>query len=332
MPATSSPRSHRTRSRSRSRWPDARLRQHREAHPVLGPSLILSDPTPRGIHMPDGAADVMLTPAGFVGKSARRTHSKRLPLDDPGALLDQSRVRSPMKRLMVVMAVVGVCVALFLAFGLSRTRVTVQEPRANRDGLPDNSAPPSTIHTETVPRIPQHNTPPSLSADGATTTVALRSDSGRNTTTLPATIEEAIATNSALAKDLACRDSQAKYSMDYKLRMIAGVRDCLAERTQSTGRISFMLHFDNDPATRRSVGTHLEPLTSELTAEDDLIVLECVKAFHAGSVLMNSEKYGGGSARYVSTNLNLPLEDSYIFKMVREGSYTAGTTFGCEVP
>jgi hypothetical protein len=26
------------------------------------------------------------------------------------------------------------------------------------------------------------------------------------------------------------------------------------------------------------------------------------------------------------------LEDSYIFKMVREGSYTAGTTFGCEVP
>ena len=93
-----------------------------------------------------------------------------------------------------------------------------------------------------------------------------------------------------------------------------------------------MLHFDNDPATRRSVGTHLEPISSELTSEDDLIVLECVKAFHSGSVLMNSEKYGRGSTRYVSTGLNLPLEDSYIFKMVREGSYTAGTTFGCEDP
>ena len=120
--------------------------------------------------------------------------------------------------------------------------------------------------------------------------------------------------------------------MDYQLRMIAGVRDCLADRAKSTGRIEFMLHFDNDPATRRSVGTHLEPLESQLTSEDDLIVLECVKAFHSGSVLMNSEKYGRGSKRYVSTGLNLPLEDSYIFKMVREGSYTAGTTFGCEVP
>jgi hypothetical protein len=49
-------------------------------------------------------------------------------------------------------------------------------------------------------------------------------------------------------------------------------------------------------------------------------------------VFTSSEKYGRGSARYVSSNLNLPLEDSYIFKMVREGSYTAGTTFGCEVP
>ena len=138
--------------------------------------------------------------------------------------------------------------------------------------------------------------------------------------------------NAALAKDLACRDPQAKYSMDYHLRMIAGVRECLAGRTKSTGRISFMLHFDNDPATRRSVGTLLEPRSSELTSEDDLIVFECVKAFHAGSVLMNSEKYGRGSARYVPMNLNLPLEDSYIFKMVREGSFTAGTTFGCEVP
>jgi hypothetical protein len=145
-----------------------------------------------------------------------------------------------------------------------------------------------------LPRTPQPTTPSSLSADRATTTVGPQPGTGRNTTTLPATIEEAIATNPALAKDLACRDPQARYDMDSHLRMIAGVRDCLADRTRSVGKISFMLHFDNDPATRRSVGTHLEPLSSELTSEDDLIVLECVKAFHAGSVVMNSEKYGRG--------------------------------------
>jgi len=163
-------------------------------------------------------------------------------------------------------------------------------------------------------------------------TVGSQPRTGRNPATLPATIEEAIATNPALAKDLACRDAQAKYGMDAQLRMIAGVRDCLAGKTKSVGRIQFILHFDNDPATRRSVGTYLEPHSSELTSEDDLIVLECVKAFHTGSVIMNSEKYGGGNARYVTTSLNLPLEDSYIFRVVREGSYTVGTTFGCEVP
>jgi hypothetical protein len=237
-----------------------------------------------------------------------------------------------MKKRVVVIVAVGGCAALFLAFGPSRTRVHVQEPRPNRDGLPGNSAPPATTQAERSSRIPQHNTPSRLSADSATTTVGPRPGIERNTATLPATIEAAIATNPALAKDLACRDPQAKYDMDHHLRMIASVRECLAERTRSTGRISFMLHFDNDPATRRSIGTHVEPLSSELTPEDDLIVLECVKAFHSGSVLMNSEKYGGGNARYAPTNLNLPLEDSYIFKMVREGSYTAGTTFGCEVP
>jgi hypothetical protein len=100
----------------------------------------------------------------------------------------------------------------------------------------------STKHTEILPRIPQHNTPPSRSAESATTTVGPQAGTTRHT--LPATIEEAIAMNPALAKDLACRDSQAKYGMDYQLRMIAGVRDCLADRAKSTGRIAFMLHFD----------------------------------------------------------------------------------------
>src|SRR5262245_28889809 len=154
------------------------------------------------------------------------------------------RMNSPMKRLMVVLVVlvvVGVCVALFLAFGPSRTRVHVQGSRANRDGLPGNSAFSSTRHTEILPRIPQHNTTPSLSAESATTMDGPQPGTRRNTTTLPATIEEAIAMNPALAEDLACRDSQAKYGMDSQLRMIAGVRDCLAGRTKSTGRIEFML-------------------------------------------------------------------------------------------
>src|ERR1044071_2822992 len=131
-----------------------------------------------------------------------------------------------MKKLMVVVVALGVCVALYWAFGLSRTRVHVQGPRAKRDGLPGNSARPSTIHT-----------PPNLSADRATTTAGALSGTGHNTTTLPATIEEAIATNPALAKDLACRDQQGKYGMDAQLRMIAGVRDCLADRNKSKGRI-----------------------------------------------------------------------------------------------
>jgi hypothetical protein len=259
----------------------------------------------------------------------------RLQLRDDGRwalLVHDRRVPVVMKKRVVVIVAVGVCAALFLAFGLSRTRVHVQEPRANRDGLPGNSAPPATTHAERSPRIPEHRRPTGLPTDSATATVGPRPGIERDTATLPATIEAAIATNPALAKDLACRDPQAKYSMDHQLRLIASVRECLAGRTSSTGRITVMLHFDNDPATRRAVGTQVEPLSSELTPEDDLIVLECINAFHLGSVLMNSEKWGRSRNRYAASNLNLPLEDSYIFKMVREGSYTAGTKFGCEVP
>jgi hypothetical protein len=153
-----------------------------------------------------------------------------------------------------------------------------------------------------------------------------------STAPLPVTIDEALKHNAALAKDLACRDEQARFSMDYQLRLIAGIRDCLAGRTKSTGRISFMLHFDNDPATRRATGTHMEPVSSDLTPEDDAIVLECVRGFHVGSLLLNSEKYNTGNKRHVPSNINLPLEESYIYRMVREGSYAAGTSFGCEVP
>jgi hypothetical protein len=157
-------------------------------------------------------------------------------------------------------------------------------------------------------------------------------ESSNQVAELPATIEEALAANTALVKDLACRDEQAKFDMDHQLRLIAGVRDCVAGRTKSTGRISFMLHFLNDPTTRRAVGTTMDPLSSDLAPEDDKIVLECIKAFHVGSLLLNSEKYGKGTEVHRSSNINLPLEDSYIYKMVHDGSYTAGTEFGCEVP
>src|SRR3954465_1619020 len=138
----------------------------------------------------------------------------RLQLRDDArwALLDHLRVPAAMKKRVVVIVAVGVCAALFLAFGLSRTRLQVQEPRANRDGLPGNSAPPAT-RAERSPRIPQHKTPAGLSADHATTPIGPRPGIERDTATLPATIEAAIATNPALAKDLACRDPQAKYSM-----------------------------------------------------------------------------------------------------------------------
>jgi hypothetical protein len=69
---------------------------------------------------------------------------------------------------------------------------------------------------------------------------------------LPTTIEEAIESNAKLAEDLACRDPAARFDMDYDLRMVAGIRDCLAGKIHSTGQFEFMLFFDNDPITRKS--------------------------------------------------------------------------------
>ena len=148
---------------------------------------------------------------------------------------------------------------------------------------------------------------------------------------LPTTIEEAIESNPMLAKDLACRDPSARFNMDYDLRMIAGMRDCLAGKTHSTGRFEFMLFFDNDPTTRKGTGTGVEPRTSELSPEDDAVVLECLKAYVVGSVLWSSEKFGKGSNRYRGDRISLPLEDSHVYKQVWEGTFTPGAQ-GCDYP
>ena len=148
---------------------------------------------------------------------------------------------------------------------------------------------------------------------------------------LPTTIEEAIESNPMLAKDLECRDPSARFNMDYDLRMIAGLRDCLAFRTHSTGKFEFMLFFDNDPLTRKGTGTGVEPHTSELSPEDDAVVFECLKAYVVGSALWSSEKFGKGSKRYRGNQISLPLEDSNVYKQVTEGTYTPGYK-GCDYP
>jgi hypothetical protein len=141
---------------------------------------------------------------------------------------------------------------------------------------------------------------------------------------LPTTIEEALENNPKLASDLACRDPTARFNMDYELQMILALRDCLAGRTHSTGKFEFMLFFDNDPSTHKGIGTGVEPHSSELSAEDDVVVLECLKAYVVGSVLWSSEKYGGGPKRYQGSQISLPLEDSNVYKQVREGTFTPG--------
>lgn len=230
-------------------------------------------------------------------------------------------------------AVVIVLAALYLILTQARTR---GDDRQMAPVAGSHTASSTGSHKVALPPTISDNDPhePSQAERGSAghVTSTRRQEARTNAVTLPATIEEAVASNPALAKDLACRDEQAKFNMDHQLRMIGGIRDCLAGRTSSTGRIEFMLRFDNNPETRRAVGTAVDPLSSELAPEDDKIVLECVKAFHVGGVLLNSEKYGKRTERHHSSGINLPLEDSYIYKMVREGSFTAGTNFGCEVP
>ena len=113
--------------------------------------------------------------------------------------------------------------------------------------------------------------------------------------------------------------------------MVSGIRDCLAGRTHSAGRFEFVLFFDNDPITRKSTGTGVEPRSSSLSPDDDRVVLECLKAYVVGSVLWSSEKYGKALKVYRGDRISLPLEDSHVYKQVREGTYTPGYK-GCDYP
>jgi hypothetical protein len=240
----------------------------------------------------------------------------------PANDLQQRRLRRVRRALGLGGAVLVVVGALYLV------RTHVLRSGTPRPGL-DDTRPVSARGGETAPPVVALK-PGSHDADGqpAASLGRARAASGRpqlpTTAALPTTIEEAIESNPKLASDLACRDPTARFDMDYELHMIAGLRDCLAGRTHSIGKMEFVLFFDNDPNTRKGIGTGLEPRQSELSAEDDAVVLGCLKAYVVGSELQSSEKYGGGPKRYNGSQINLPLEDSRVYKQVREGTYTPG--------
>jgi hypothetical protein len=236
----------------------------------------------------------------------------------------------------------------------------VLRPGARRPGL-DDTKPPSARVAESAssgvaPQPGSHDTKPLSArvAESASSGVApqpgshdtdvhpgaslgrARAASGRppqlpGRAPVPTTIEDAIESNPMLAQDLACRDPSARFNMDYELRMIAGLRDCLGSRTHSTGKFEFVLFFDNDPITRKGTGTGLEPRASELSPEDDAVVLGCLKAYVVGSEFWSSDKYGKGSKRYQGSQISLPLENSLVYKQVREGTYTPGYK-SCDYP
>lgn len=244
--------------------------------------------------------------------------------------------RSVRRALGLGSAVLGVIGALYLAMAY------ILRPGARRPGLDDTRPSParvaeSALHPGTEPPsvVPQPgsrdpDTHPGASLERASP-ASDRQPQLPDGAPLPTTIAEAIERNPTLAEDLACRDPTARFNMDYDLRMIAGIRDCLEGNTHSTGRFEFMLFFDNDPITRKGTGTGLEPRSSSLSPDDDAVVLKCLKAYVVGSVLWSSEKFGGGSERYQGSQISLPLEDSNVYKQVWAGTYTPGFK-GCDYP
>ena len=236
----------------------------------------------------------------------------------------------PVRRALLGCAVLVIVGALYLAM------THVLRPGTRQPELDDTKPLPARV-AESVPRrvAPQlgsHDTDGHPEASlGRAPAASGRQPQIAAEAPLPTTIEEAIESNPMLAKDLACRDPSARFNMDYELHMIAGLRDCLASRTHSTGELIALLSFDNDPITGKGTGTGVEPRTSKLSPEDDAVVLECLNAYVVGSVLRSSEKFGKGSKRYQGTHISLPLEDSLVYKQVTAGTYTPGRK-GCDYP
>lgn len=139
---------------------------------------------------------------------------------------------------------------------------------------------------------------------------------------LPATLDEALAANPALASELDERGEQARFNLAYKLELRAGVEVCLGDQVPAAGVVYGLLPFDTDPEKRKAIGrSGFDQRGSSFTPETSAVIVRCIEELHVRSLLPTAERRGGRGSYYTAFGVRFPIRDDNVYRIVRAGSF-----------
>jgi hypothetical protein len=100
---------------------------------------------------------------------------------------------------------------------------------------------------------------------------------------------------------------QQRAMLDYKLGVMARMRDCAAT-IESAGSLDVFLHYKVDARSGTAVGGDVEPLDSNLNRDSDAAAIECIRKAHANAVLPMLEPEADQGEFHWATEFVFPLE------------------------
>lgn len=137
-------------------------------------------------------------------------------------------------------------------------------------------------------------------------------------TVFPASLDE-LPMTAWRAEQLARVEPVEVVLLDYKLGLLADMRECIAENVPDLGQAQVFLHFRRDPDTGELLGQGADLVDSSLSRESDPALLECIAGAHTGraasALLDELDLPEGRDDFHWSVDLGLPLDrdDAYLW-------------------
>lgn len=104
--------------------------------------------------------------------------------------------------------------------------------------------------------------------------------------------------------------------VDYKLGLLARLRECLGDDWSADGTVNMIFHFDVDAETLAAFGTKAELFDSTISPENDERLVECATDAHRDQVLSLPESRVGPytTNHYWGAKIEFPLGQDNVYK------------------
>ncbi|HEY6556986.1 MAG TPA: hypothetical protein VI072_06920 [Polyangiaceae bacterium] len=179
----------------------------------------------------------------------------------------------------------------------------------------DHGSTPEAVQAEVAPVVTAREPAHVLASTGKATSpraMPAAPPSAPKESALPASLD-AVPTTPWREAQLARYSPQERVMLDYKLGLMARMRECAAA-IDTQGKLNVFLHYETQPGTGVAKGSGVDPVDSSLDREADEAALDCVREAHVSAPMPLLEAGPEQSEFHWATEIIFPLEDDRAYQ------------------